>query len=176
MKQQIHQLQLIYNPEEDRILFRVNTNNHTEFCFWLTRRFVRRLFPGLQGVLENSGEASIWQDPSIKKAVLNFEHEAALMQSDFNTPFQEENLERPMGKSPILITKAQLTPQGEHRHLLSLHPTSGVGIEMGMTSRMLHSFFDLLIKCIKQTDWDLKSELSPSPQIIYPELSKRKLH
>ena len=39
----IHQIQMAYDQRQDRILLRLSTREHTEFRFWLTRRFVKRL-------------------------------------------------------------------------------------------------------------------------------------
>lgn len=50
---QIHQFKLHFNPEEDRIFFLMNTTEHQEFRFCLTRRFIRILWPVLERLLEN---------------------------------------------------------------------------------------------------------------------------
>ncbi|MBT5938891.1 MAG: hypothetical protein HOG95_03110, partial [Rhodospirillaceae bacterium] len=40
----LHQMTAEYNPAEDRILFRVNTVEKTEYRVWLTRRLVRQIW------------------------------------------------------------------------------------------------------------------------------------
>ena len=44
----LSQIQVSFAPAEDRLLLRVSTDEHTEFQFWLTRRYVRLLWPILE--------------------------------------------------------------------------------------------------------------------------------
>ena len=39
----LHQLKLDFNPEQDRLLLRVSTDNQLEVRLWLTRRALRLL-------------------------------------------------------------------------------------------------------------------------------------
>ncbi len=43
----IHQLQLAFDAAEDRLLFRLSTTAGEEFRVFLTRRFVKMLWPHL---------------------------------------------------------------------------------------------------------------------------------
>ena len=45
------QIQIRYIQEEDRILMRLNTVAEEEYRFWLTHRFLIRLWPVLQDAL-----------------------------------------------------------------------------------------------------------------------------
>ena len=50
----INQIQIAYSPEEDRILFRVNSMDRKEFRFWLTRRFTVLLVKVLTLILTST--------------------------------------------------------------------------------------------------------------------------
>ena len=48
----LHQIQMQYDAHEDRGLLRIRTRDGSEFRFWLTRRFVRALWPMVREMLE----------------------------------------------------------------------------------------------------------------------------
>ncbi len=48
---QIHQIQIRHDETEDRLLLRLSTSDNHEFRFWLTRRFVKRLWAMLVQML-----------------------------------------------------------------------------------------------------------------------------
>ena len=47
-----------YVAEEDRLLLRVQTVDHNEFLVWLTRRYVKQLWPLLVKLLERDPDAA----------------------------------------------------------------------------------------------------------------------
>ena len=49
----LHQINLGYSPEEDRILLRINTTGKTEYRLWMTRRYVKILWKLLTKSVES---------------------------------------------------------------------------------------------------------------------------
>lgn len=154
--QRIHQMQVVFAPEEDRLQLRINTQARTEFRFWLTRRFVKRLWPGLQQAMENHARLPLVApvDPMARATILEFTHQQAIAQTDFSTQFLETPSETPLGPLPILVTQARIEPR-EHGYMVSFHPQGSFGIEVAMDARLLHSFCKLLADAVGKADWDL---------------------
>ena len=84
MADALHQMTAEYNPAEDRILFRVNTIEKTEYRVWLTRRLVKQIW----GVAVQSfaAEPDVQQQDrsQVKKAMLSMQHQEAVQAGDFS--------------------------------------------------------------------------------------------
>ncbi|MBF0143995.1 MAG: hypothetical protein HQL57_09610 [Magnetococcales bacterium] len=162
MSGRIHQIQLAYSQEEDRLLLRVTTSDSREYRLWLTRRFVRRLWPVLDKAMMADTLSVGARDPGVQREVRDYLRREAVAKGDFATPFQEE-VERmkPLGEEPILACVARLIPQGTGNHQLSLHPRTGNGLEINLDRGMMHSFCQLLWDAIRKTDWDLMPSRGP---------------
>ncbi|MBF0368816.1 MAG: hypothetical protein HQL52_05085 [Magnetococcales bacterium] len=176
MTQSIRQMQIAYAPDEDRLLLKVNTSDQSEFRFWLTRRFLRGLWPGLQQALIAEEAIRSHNDPEAKRAILDFLHRGAIDKGDFQTPYKEEALQTPLGEKPILVTRTRISEGKDGTRVVAFLPKSGPGIDIGMGRELLHSFYNLLIKVLPKTGWDLK--LSPPRELLEerPAKSERRLH
>ena len=75
----ISQLQMLYVPEEDRILFRVNTTHRQQFRFWLTRRYAVLMLKVLREHQETDPDVSIQESPEARLAVKSFKQERAVL-------------------------------------------------------------------------------------------------
>lgn len=169
--QRIHQMQVVFSPEEDRLQLRINTQSRTEFRFWLTRRFVKRFWPGLRRALEinSNSVAPTPMAPEVRTAMLNFMHQHAVSQTDFSTQFQENPNDTPLGARPILVTRARLEPREQGGFMVSLHPQESHGIEVAMDATLLHSFCKLLSDAINKAEWDLtlwSASTDPQPSNV----------
>lgn len=159
----LHQIQLSYVPEEDRLLLRVSTREHQELRFWLTRRLVARLWPLLVDQLAARADAGAHADPEARRSLLEFRHEAAVQQADFSAPYRDAPRETPLGAVPLLVTKARLRP-GEAGFDLWLMPAEGSGVRLSLTEAMLHSLCRMLEQTAARTEWGLASPLgAPAP-------------
>lgn len=154
----IHQLQASYTPSEDRLLLRFNTSGNMEFRFWLTRLFVKRLWPVLLRSLEIHPQIATI-DMSARPAVLEFMHQEATTHADFTAPFKEStDTSTPLGSEPILVAQARIEPHLNNADLykVSLHPEQGNGIEVAMDTQLMHAFCKLLSDAIATADWNLE--------------------
>jgi hypothetical protein len=158
----LHQIRVDYQQEQDRLLLRISTDDGSELRFWLTRRFIKGLWPALMKMAEMVGEVRVQPDPVVRKAMLEFEHDKAVRQADFATPYKAaSNL--PLGAEPLLITRLRAQPDGKGNAVLALHPTQGQGMDLAMDSMLLHSFTRLVQGAVGKTDWDMRLELPKSP-------------
>ncbi len=85
----IHQLSVSYEERQDRLLLRLNTQDHQEFRFWLTRRMSLRLLPAIdQSVarLEASQPGVAAPDTTSQKMLSDLKRDAFLQKDDFSVP------------------------------------------------------------------------------------------
>lgn len=152
----IKQIQARYDELHDRVLLRLSTDDDTEFLFWLTRRFTKRLWGLLLKTLEQDEPVRQQIDTEARKAVLAMRHEGFVQQSNFSTPFEEKAYQRPLGQEPVVVARADYTPGTRPGFFtLSLRPQHGQGIDLGLNPSLLHSICKLLIDAVGQSDWNL---------------------
>jgi hypothetical protein len=96
----IKQLNATYLLQEDRILFRINTEEKTEFNFLLTRRVALFILAATEHLVEKVLEQK--HDPATAKAVADFEKKN-LISSDMKGPEFESGETFPLGEAPILV-------------------------------------------------------------------------
>jgi len=160
MSEKIHQMQIVFVPVHDRLMFRLNTTDRAEFKVWLTRRYVKLLWQALQQML-NKTQSGMSADPQTRQAMLSFQHEKVLAQTDFATKYQEEpEIRRPLGEEPVLVSKIQIKPGPGNNQVLCMHPEQGQGLEIAFDPTLLHSFCKLLVDGVKKTDWDLEFRIA----------------
>jgi hypothetical protein len=158
----IHQIQVQHDPEQDRILLRVSTGDAREFRFWLTRRFVRQLWPMLLKMLEWDRAVGSQVEAEMRRAVLGIQHEGFVQQGDFSTPFQEVPRETPLGEAPLLIATAKGTNLQAGQCMLSLLPQQGQGVDMTLDAKLLHMLTKLLSDAVTRAEWDIPAEVVES--------------
>jgi hypothetical protein len=161
----LHQLKIEFNPEHDRMLLRVLSDDGKEVLAWLTRRCVKLLWPTLLKVAQGSPEIARQADPETKTALLGFEHEKAIRQADFSKPYQETAKERPLGADPLLVSRIQTRRNERGGCTVSLLPSAGPGIHLTLEDQVLHSFCRLLQTAAAKSDWNIDLAL---PQAVAP--------
>ena len=93
-----------YSLNDDRIIFRFNTVDHSEYIFWLTRRITHFILKSASQFIQNEYE-------KLTPTVANFISE--IKQSDkqttnFTTAY-EPGVNYPLGGDPILVINAKCT-------------------------------------------------------------------
>ncbi|TNF92188.1 MAG: hypothetical protein EP297_13820 [Gammaproteobacteria bacterium] len=160
----INQIQLSFAPVEDRLLLRLNTTDAAEFRFWLTRRYVKLLWPVLMKMLQD--ELAAYNSEEAKQEILSFQFQEAAQNMDYSTSFDENVRERPLGDVPILLARISTKKREDGTQLLSLHPEDGQGIDLALNQKLLHSICKLLQDALKKTDWDLDFSDTLSTNIL----------
>ncbi|MEO0414529.1 MAG: hypothetical protein AAF226_06220 [Verrucomicrobiota bacterium] len=164
---QLHQMQCSFVPEEDRIMFRMNTRNRQEFRFWMTRRYVDLLWTTISNVVEQK-EAPQARDELKKSATIQDKHEKTVEKSDFKTQYQESTY-LPMGKEPLLLFSVGVKKSPEGKAILCMHPKSGEGIELAMNDQIVHSLCKLLIDSSEKAKWGLNLNWTKSHNTQVPK-------
>ena len=154
---QIHQLQVSFDPIEDRLRMRLSTTAGEEIRLFLTRRFVRLLWPEMIKQMEASAAVKA-PAPAARREVVAFEREKAISETDFSTPFQEPQTaarQFPLGEAPFIATRGQIRVERPGAYRLTLDPQTGRGIELGLDDRLMHSLCRLIEAAARGAQWDL---------------------
>jgi hypothetical protein len=161
----IHQMRVEFKAPEDRLLFSVISRNGTEVTLWMTRRFVRLLWPNLVKLASSTPEAAAQQSPDARKSVLRFQHEKALASAKFGSSYDRDKVtSRPLGETPVLVTKARTRrttdPKGPNQ--LSFATEDDKPITLSLDDVMLHSLCRLIRQASDKAEWNLTlGDLSP---------------
>ena len=155
----LHQLKLDFNPEQDRLLLRVSTDNQLEVRLWLTRRALRLLWPLLVQMVRSAPEVALQSNPQARDALVGMQHEQALSRANFAKPYEEMPREMPLGAEPILVARMQSKRDANGNQILTLLPQQGQGINLTLDNTLLHSFCKLLQNAVAKADWYIVLEL-----------------
>lgn len=153
---QLHQINMGFEPLQDRLLLRVSTTDRLEYRLWLTRRIVKAWWPNL---IKLAGESEVVRrqtEPGSRQAVLGFQHEHALQKAKFSDAYEPAQA---VSDEPMLVWAIRMRPLSSGAHELVLTPREGKGVTMTLTETMLHALLKLLQTSIKLTDWDLQLEV-----------------
>lgn len=173
---QIHQIQMRYDELQDRILLRMSTTDGCEFRFWLTRRFVKRLWPLLVRMLEWDHVVRQQLEPEARRAVLELRHEGYAQQADFSRRFEEGERRLPFGEAPVLLARASGRKRDGALQVLSLQPQQGQGIDVTLDTRLLHVISRLLREAVRRADWDVELALHAGAPLAAPPAQPRSLN
>ena len=156
----LHQLKIDFNAEHDRLLMLVSTDDGAEVRLWLTRRFVRLLWPLLVKLAEEaSPRIKVQASAEARKALLGIEHQKAVQKADFSKPFQQSAKSTPLGADPLLLARIQTGNDPKGLPVVALHPTNGQGITLTLDEVLLHSVCRLLQAAVTKSDWDMELNL-----------------
>lgn len=189
----VHQLSVTYQPEQDRILVRVNTTQAEEFRFWMTRRLTLQLWPVLQEVGQRRMLAAdvtlhpcAGQDPLLNDDALamlaDFKKEKMLKEADFNTPFKPPT-QWPMGQAPLLLTTVEVKALPNLECRLSLREElpgtlKTRGFELKLVSELMQGFMHLYEAALVASGWRTAEATAPagsvSPSVdVLPEPAQK---
>ena len=160
----IKQLNASYLIQDDRILFRINTEEKSEFAFLLTRRVTLFILAASEHLAEKQLEQK--HDPVTAKAVADFEKKN-LISSDIQGPEFESGETFPLGNTPILVldvTCGLADAEGGGEKLFSIDFVLGKdqSINLKLPKPMLIAMRMLLENLCDQASWG-RAMISPAP-------------
>lgn len=166
----VSQINVSYNPVEDRLLLKMNSQTPegmAEYRLWLTRRFVQLMWQGLDKSMENESAADPFVEPAAREAVQQFKEEAALLSSDFSTPYKKEAVSAtPLGTDPVLVTRMQIKKSVDGKKVLILSGEDGKGVTLALAEPMFFSIRRLLADSAKKAGWGLSLKLMANQQTV----------
>jgi len=165
----LHQINIEYQPEQDRLILRISSGDNEEVLLWLTRRCVKLLWPILVNLVRTAPDIVTQSHPEAKDALLGMRHEAALAKSDFSKPYEAGGRAHPLGEAPILVARIQSKRNDNGTSILTLLPAKGQGINLALDEALLHSLCKLLLTVLGKTDWDLSLQWPQATTVVVTE-------
>jgi hypothetical protein len=172
----IHQFQVSYVAEHDRILVRMNSKAGQEQRLWLTRRMLRGLYPHLEKVsaqmaIPNAAPAG--HDGAAQAAVDAYQRQETLHNVDFDTPFQSSNALQDAADAPLLVTTAHIQIQGKESLVIRFEETLAGAedtrqMEIQMQADTLIALLHVIGLAMQGSDWGLGPAAninSPAPAV-----------
>lgn len=177
----IHQMQVRYDPNADRIIWQVRTRGDELFSVWLTRRMVQRLWPPFQKLVTSVEIATQVAPtttvlPEAREMLAQAARERPLPTADFKTPFNPEPATEPLGAEPLLPTTIDLG-HGDHGKGLAirLREAAGRSLELRLNDDLATALLRLLDKALQASEWGLvapaaaaaaPAEVRPAPSSL----------
>ena len=162
---QVHQLSVTYLAEQDRIFMRVNTAASEEMRLWLTRRLMLGLWPLLSKLLtkhllklEAAGTTLDTAGDDLKKMLADFRKEEFLQNADFETPYEDNQAQLPLGEDPLLVTDVDASPLANGRLRLSFNErlpgaAQPRSFQMEMEPQLMQGLMHLLELALGRSQW-----------------------
>lgn len=155
----LKQLNISYQPKEDRLLLKVSTSGNSEYRVWLTRRFTSLLLRVLNQQMDKVG--GMHAAASSEKTREHFREGA------FNQPYDEPvSSVYPLGEEGILAFRINAGEAPDGTLKLQLLPEEGNGVNFALDKSMLYMLYNLLEQGLTRTDWNLQ-ELQPPPSSLH---------
>jgi len=157
----IHQMQLRYDPRADRLLWQIRTRAGELYAVWLTRRLALRLWPPFERMVTqaampqaHSGRATVV--PEAQAMISEFARQRPLPATDFQAPFDEVAVSRPLGTEPLLPDTLDLTPspQAPGRGLtIRVREHAGRSLQLQLGDDMATALMRLMEQALQSSDW-----------------------
>lgn len=151
----IEQMQLKFDPQQDRLLLRVNSLDKQQLRFWLTRRIVKRLLPPLLELLRKSAAGDRSDDAKAAAALFEFEQQNVREQVDFVSEFADDANSLPLGEDGLLIETVSLTSHEGGDISVKLANKANTSATLRLNEKLLHSLFAILRQALAVADWDI---------------------
>lgn len=149
---QIHQIQVANDSVQDRLLLRIATQAGEEFRIFITRRFLRELWPHLAAMLAGH----LQQSPA------SLPEADAPLPTDFSQPFTADNPLFPLGANPLLASEATLDASGEGNARLTLREGRERYLTLPLNGELLQALCAMLRAASEQSDWELTLDYQPA--------------
>jgi len=176
---QLHQMNIEFQPIEDRLVLKINTTDKSEFRLWLTRRFAKQFWDSLHKILESSPLIKRQADPAAKKAMLAFQQEKSVRPEQFEQDYENDAANFPLGEDPVLLTGFTYVPAKKGKEgtppsppRMSFQTAKGLEVGLPVNDQILFSLAKLLQRVEAHTGWDLKLTLGFGADEVPPEPAK----
>ena len=168
----IEQLNLAFDLEQDRMLFKVGLSDNTELAIWITRRIAKSIYAWLQG-----SQAAV--DASMQVLVMNAqggldEVGAKIMSASAITPealikTSTQNLDfsaqyQPNRKSrlaePMLAIACKVLTDSATQFVVEFSAKDGINAQIAFNAELKIAFGNMLQLASKEAVWDIGVQAS----------------
>lgn len=145
----LHQININYHPNEDRLLMRTTTRGGEEYRVWLTRRFTGMLNNLLLKSMDMYGGA-----PTVGAAPKT---QQMFKSGAFEKKFdKDKSSDFPLGEKGILAYGVKSSVTNEGIMHLEILPEKGKGLTLNMDKTLIYMLHNLLSQGIAQAEWKIE--------------------
>ncbi|CAN5449231.1 hypothetical protein BH11PSE11_BH11PSE11_35460 [soil metagenome] len=171
----LHQLQLTFHADEDRILLRASFKSKSgelqEMRAWLTRRLIGNMWPGVVRSLESQVRLERPHAAHASAEIVNLEHHASVSEikakGNFSTPFESTVGAFPADGAPMLVSAVRFTVNAGKPLRVNFTPAQGSGFEIAFSPTLLHGFCTLLQAAVRSAEWGIDLRLPDTARVDY---------
>lgn len=161
----VRQLQVANDSVQDRLILRIATDSNEEIRIFLTRRFLREVWPHLSRMLGSQLAHATTASAGAP------DHEPA----SFEQPFKEDNPTYPLGSTPLLASEVTFEGTGNDLTRLILREGRERSFSLNLTGELLQALCSMLRAASEQAKWDLALNYE-SASVIATTPGKSLLH
>ena len=155
---QIRQLQIANDHVQDRPLLRVATQADEEYRIWLTRRFLREIWPHLAGMLgEQMAAQPIAADMSPNEA------------PSFEQPFRDDTATYPLGSTPLLTNEIKVESLSDGTFNLIFREGRERSFQLSLNLDLLQALCAMMRAGAEHAQWDLGLDYTPVAPSASPQ-------
>jgi hypothetical protein len=155
----IHQIQVRYLPEADRLLMQVRTRAGELISIWFTRRLMLRLWAPLQELAGRLAVARTAPDavavPEARDMLSQAARERVLQDTDFKTPFDGTPAGHPLGAEPLLASQVELAPTPQQGMTFKIQEHRGRHLSMTLTASLTNAVTQLIERALAASEWNV---------------------
>lgn len=159
----VRQIQVANDSVQDRLILRIGTSANEEIRVFITRRFLRDLWPHLTAML--SGHlASTRVEPTAElsdELAPELANEPTASITSFEQAFQDDNPIYPLGAKPLLATEALLEANGDGSASLTLREARERNFKLSLNAELLQALCTMLHAANDHAGWDLSLDHAP---------------
>ena len=171
----IQQVNLGYNAEQDRLLFKIGLSDDTELLVWLTNRIAIMIWQLLNNETSLPSATSIDSNAAPQQAVAQFKQELQATQTlqklDFKTEYQPRQVMRNEGA--LLATNAITVVTENKKITLEMPCLEGVTVRINLNQELILAICNMLQLACKEAGWLLGAGFTlqnPTPiSVISPD-------
>jgi len=154
---QIRQLQVACDQVQDRLLLRISSQDDEEYRIWLTRRFLRELWPHLSRLAGKQVVATpIVGETPADEAV------------NFDQAFSEENATFPLGSTPLLSSELKVDTLSDGTFNLTFREGRERSFQLAVNADLLHTLCAMLRAGAEHAQWNLALDGAPATASTAP--------
>lgn len=140
-----------YIKSEDRLMFRFNTNDGTEYRLWLTRFISLNLLDIIRRSIHQKLEEK--HTPQIAQVIQEFQEDSVKKSTNFSAPYQPaKNV--PLGSDPVLVHGFNLG-QKEGQFSLAFQLANNKTLNLNLPAPALQSLAVLIEKLLDKAHWQI---------------------
>lgn len=163
----IEQLNLAFDAEQDRLLFKVGLSDGTELAIWLTRRIAKSISAWLQGsqtltdgpmqvvVMNAQGGLEQLGGKIMSASAITPETlmQASAPNLDFSTQYQSNRVSRL--ETPMLAIACKVLTDNATQFVLEFSAKDGTNAQVSFNAELKIAFANMLQLASKEAAWDM---------------------